>query len=243
MEVSDRPVQNRRINLVGGLCYRSTIKYVEDISKIFARELGGKNSPEMSVRFVNMQKYHELFEKGDWLGVGTGIMREFCQMRYGINSVFALATNTPHRALSEADESLLNNSGRFVHIVDETAKVLNSDMIGRVGLLGTRFVTESDGYFVNRYNDRGVEIVVPNEEDRLEVDRLIWDDIIPNGKINDKSKSFLERVCMSLADKGARGVILGCTELDLVLGSSVAGLKTYDTTKIHAEAIAGYALS
>jgi aspartate racemase len=208
------------------------------ICREYNRKLGKLHFPELTIESLNLQKLVALFEVNDWDSVAAILLEALGRLRRAGAEFAAILANTPHNAYELIrDESPLP----VVTIMDATAAALVSDNRKRVGLLGTRPTMEY-GFFQKHFRSQGIETVVPNEPHRGALDRIIWDEL-SHGKINSESRAAARSMFESLAHDGAEAIVLGCTELCLLIQPEDSPRPLYDTTQLHADAILSYALN
>jgi aspartate racemase len=227
----------KRIGLIGGLSPESTAHYYEIICREYNSKFGRLNFPEMTIESLNLQTLVERFEINDWGGVARILLQALDRLKRAGAEFAAILANTPHNAYELIrDESPLP----IVTIMDATSAALASDGRKRVGLLGTRPTMEY-GFFQKHFQSRGIETVLPNEPHRIELDRIIWEEL-SHGKIEPKSRGVAQEMIDGLAKEGAEAMVLGCTELCLLIKPDDSPRPLYDTTRLHAEAILAFAL-
>jgi aspartate racemase len=230
-------VDVKRIGLIGGLSPESTAHYYEIIRREYNRKFGRLNFPEMTIESLNLQSLVELFEINDWGGVARILLQALDRLKQAGAEFAAILANTPHNAYELIrDESPLP----IVTIMDATAEALVADKRKTVGLLGTRPTMEY-GFFQKHFQSRGIDTLVPGESDRRELDRIIWEEL-SHGIVKPESRAVAQSMLNDLADHHAEAIILGCTELCLLIKPDDSPRPLYDTTRLHAEAILNFAL-
>jgi aspartate racemase len=228
----------KKIGLVGGLSPESTAHYYELICRKYNRQFGELNFPDLTIESLNLQKLVRLFDVNDWHGVAAKLLEALYRLQRAGAEFGAILANTPHNAFDlMRDESPLP----IVTIMDATARALLSDKRRRVGLLGTRPTMEY-GFYQKHFQSHGIETVVPSETQRRELDRIIWEEL-SHGDIKPESRTAARSMLESLADNGIEAVVLGCTELCLLIKPEDSPSPLYDTTELHAEAIVSFALN
>jgi aspartate racemase len=228
----------KRIGLIGGLSPESTAHYYQILCREYNRQFGQLNFPEMTIESLNLQTLVRCFEIKDWDSVAKILLRSLERLHKAGADFAAILANTPHNAYELIrDETPLP----IVTIMEATAASLISDNRKRVGLLGTRPTMEY-GFFQNLFQSRGIETVVPNEAHRHELDQIIWQEL-SHGIIKPDSRAVTESMLKDLATNGADAIILGCTELCLLIKPEDSPRPLYDTTELHAKAILSYALN
>jgi aspartate racemase len=228
----------RKIGLIGGLSPESTAHYYTIICREFNRECGRLNFPEMTIESLNLQTLVERFEVNDWNGVATILLQALNRLQRAGAQFAAILANTPHNAYELIrDESPLP----IVTIMDATAAALLADERKRVGLLGTRPTMEF-GFFQKHFEAQGIDTLVPDESDRRELDRIIWDEL-SHGVVKPESRALARSMVQRLHGEGVEAIVLGCTELCLLIRPEDSQSPLYDTTELHAKAILSFALN
>jgi aspartate racemase len=227
----------KKIGLIGGLSPESTAHYYQTICREYNREFGRLNFPEMTIESLNLQTLVERFEVNDWGAVAAILLQALDRLQRAGAQFAAILANTPHNAYELIrDKTPLP----MVTIMDATAAALVTDDRKKVGLLGTRPTMEY-GFFQKHFQSQGVETVVPGEFDRRQLDCIIWDEL-SHGVIKPESRSFARSMLNRLKEDGAEAVVLGCTELCLLIRPDDSPSPVYDTTELHAKAILSFAL-
>lgn len=222
----------KKIGLIGGLSPESTVHYYQTLCRDHNRVAGGLNFPEITLVSLNLQKLVDLFGKNDWDAVADILLDALGRLKAAGAELAAILANTPHNAYERIrDRSPLE----IVTIMEATSAALQHDKRRRVALLGTRATMEF-GFFQDHFSAEGIETLVPEAADRAELDRIIWEEL-SHGTVQPKSQAAAEKMLLDLAQRGAEGVILGCTELGLLISSGETPLPLYDTLALHAQAI------
>ncbi|HSX61990.1 MAG TPA: aspartate/glutamate racemase family protein [Tahibacter sp.] len=227
----------KTLGLLGGMSWESTIPYYRIINERLRERLGGLHSARLVLYSVDFAGIEQLQRQGDWdeagrqLGAAAGALA-----RAGAQAI-VICTNTMHNvaAAVEAGSGL-----PLLHIADATAARIHAAGIGRIGLLGTRFTMEQDFYRA-RLQTHGIASLVPDAAQRDDVHRIIYGELC-RGEIRDDSRERYRAIMADLVARGAEGIILGCTEIGLLVGAADTTVPTFDTTRIHAEAAADWAL-
>lgn len=227
----------KRIGLVGGLSPESTVHYYEILCREYNRRFGGLNFPEMTIESLNLQKLVQLFEKDDWDGVADILLNAVTRLKSAGAEFAAILANTPHNAYDKIrDRSPLE----ILTIMDATSAVLLRDGRRKVGLLGTQATMEF-GFFQKYFTSHNIETLTPDASQRRELDRIIWEEL-SHGVIRPESRAAVQEMIDDLIKRDVEAVILGCTELCLLIKPEDSPRPLYDTTRIHAEAILEFAL-
>ncbi|MFP4623240.1 MAG: aspartate/glutamate racemase family protein [Gemmatimonadota bacterium] len=228
----------KTVGLLGGMSWESTVPYYQVLNREVARRLGGLHSARVLLLSIDFAAIETLQHQGRWDELGQMLAREARTLQDAGADFLVLCTNTMHRVVPRIERTL---SIPVLHIADATADRIRSAGLRRVGLLGTRFTME-ERFYRGRLEDRhGLDVLVPPEPDRVEVHRVIYEELV-TGRILDGSRDAYRRIVAGLVDAGAEGVILGCTEIGLLLKPDDASVPLFDTALIHAEAAAGLAL-
>ena len=228
----------RLLGVLGGMSWTSTAEYYRLLNQGVAARLGGLHSARLLLHSVDFEPVATMQHDGNWTGT-AGVLVEAarCLERAGAEGLL-VATNTMHKV---ADEIEAATGTPLLHIADATATRLRADGRHRVGLLATAFTMEQD-FYTDRLRRHGLEVLVPDNADRAEVHRIIYDELCLD-VVRDESRDRYREVMARLADRGAEGIILGCTEITLLVGESDSPVPLYDTTAIHAETAVEWMLS
>ncbi|TDF64665.1 aspartate/glutamate racemase family protein [Cupriavidus sp. L7L] len=228
----------KTIGLIGGMSWESSAEYYRLINQDMKARLGGHNNGRSLMATVCFEEIKALQHAEQWDELGRLMQQAARQVEAGGADFVLLCTNTMHR-VAPAIESVL--SVPFIHIVDPTAQALRQGGIRRVGLLGTRFTMEQDFYRGRMRELHGIDVVVPEQADRERVHDVIYEELC-HGIVRDAARAEYQRIVAALAAQGAEGVILGCTEITLLLGQDDVALPVFDTTALHAQAAVTLAL-
>jgi aspartate racemase len=222
----------KTIGLIGGMSWESSIEYYRIINEVTKSKLGGLHSAKSVMYSVDFAEIEALQHQSRWQEA-AGLMVAAAQSieRAGADFI-VLCTNTMHKL---ADEIEANIQVPFLHIADTTAKKIQSSGIQKIGLLGTRFTMEQDFYRGRLVNKHGLEVLIPNEDERQVVHRVIYEELCL-GIINPESRKQYIEIMNSLVESGAEGIILGCTEIELLIHTGDVTVGLFPTTRIHAEA-------
>ncbi len=228
----------KTIGLIGGMSWESTVPYYRSINETVRELRGGLHSARLVLVSVDFDEVERLQRAGDW--DAAGLLLADCARsleRAGADFIF-LCTNTMHK-VAPAIEAAAGIP--LFHIADPTAEAIRAAGLRRIGLLGTRFTMEQDFYRARLEQQHGLEVVVPDEASRALVHRVIYDELC-QGKVLDASREAYRAVFRELVDAGAEAVILGCTEIALLVGPGDSPVPVFDTTALHARKAAEYAL-
>lgn len=228
----------KTIGLIGGMSWESSKLYYELINQQVNKELGGSHSAESVLVTVQYDKIERLSFKGKWDEIGKMLKTAAKQVEAAGADMILLCTNTMHLVSDAITE---HADIPFLHIADATGAAIKEQKLKKVALLGTRFTMEKDfyrGLLAERYQ---LETIIPTEDERQIVHDIIYGELV-RGKINSSSRERCKEIIGNLQRAGAEGVILGCTELPLLLSESDVELPLFDTTKIHASKAVDWAL-
>ncbi|MFM5572586.1 aspartate/glutamate racemase family protein [Aeromonas veronii] len=227
------------IGLLGGMSWESTVSYYQALNRGVRAQLGGLHSARVLLNSVDFAGIERLQRAGDWPATARLLAAEARKLQDGGADFLLIGTNTMHKVAPEIEAAI---DIPLLHIADATAAKLQADGITRVGLLGTRFTMEQD-FYKGRLQERfGLAVLVPDEAGRERVHRIIYDELCL-GEIRESSRAEYLAIIEALAAAGAEAVILGCTEIALLVGDARAAVPLYDTTAIHAEAAVALALA
>ena len=227
------------IGLLGGMSWESTVSYYQALNRGVRAQLGGLHSARVLLNSVDFAEIERLQHAGDWPATARLLAAEARKLQDGGADFLLIGTNTMHKVAPEIEAAI---DIPLLHIADATAAKLRADGVTRVGLLGTRFTMEQD-FYKGRLQDRfGLAVLVPDEAGRERVHRIIYDELCL-GEIRESSRAEYLAIIAGLAAAGAEAVILGCTEIALLVGDARAAVPLYDTTAIHAEAAVALGLS
>jgi aspartate racemase len=219
----------KTIGLIGGMSWESTQLYYRLINQKVRDELGGLHSARLVLYSVDFAEIEALQHQGDWQATAQILGSAGRALESAGADFLVLCTNTMHKVAPQIVRSV---NIPLLHIADATASVLKKDGITCVGLLGTRFTME-ESFYCDRLRKHDIQIVVPDAHQREGIHTVIYSELC-RGHIKPESKAFYLEVVTSLATRGAQGVILGCTEIGLLVQGSDTEIQLYDTTEIHA---------
>lgn len=229
----------KTIGLIGGMSWESTIPYYRQINETIRHELGGLHSAKVVLFSVDFHEIEQLQRAGDWERA-AGILAEAAQALERAGAGFlVVCTNTMHKVAAQIQAAV---TIPLLHIADATGQEIEHAGIKTVGLLGTRFTMEQDFYRGRLSAGFGLRVLVPEAGDRAIVHRVIYEELCL-GAVRQESQAEYRRIIQSLVAAGAEAVILGCTEISLLVNHADAAVPLYDTTAIHARAAAMMALA
>lgn len=227
----------KTIGLIGGMSWESTAHYYRVLNQETAARLGGLHSAPLLVDSLDFAPIAALQSAGKWDEAGDLLNGSALRLEAAGAQVLGLATNTMHLV---ADRMLAGVGIPFVHIADPTADALLADGFTTVGLLGTRFTMEM-GFYRERLEQRGLMALIP-EVDRTNLNGIIYDELC-RGIVREESRRVYVEAISRLAARGAEAVILGCTEIGMLIDDAVSPLPVFDTTDLHAKALVAAALA
>ena len=226
------------IGLIGGMSWESTAEYYRIINETVKERLGGHHSAKILLYSVNFSELVELQQDGRWQEATEFICEAARRVELGGADCILICTNTMHKMAAEVQRAVVIP---LLHIADATAMEIKKKGIGQVALLGTKYTMEEEFYKGRLRMKYGFEVLIPPEEDRNIVNQIIYDELCL-GKIEEESKRHFVRIINSLRERGGEGVILGCTEISLLIKDKDSPLELFDTTTIHARAAVDFAL-
>jgi aspartate racemase len=221
------------IGLLGGMSWESSAEYYRVVNERVRERLGGLHSAHCVLYSVDFAEIERMQVEGRW-DDAAAVLNEAAQalVRAGAEIV-VLCTNTMHKVADQLDVPLL-------HLADTTAAAVRRAGLRRVGLLGTAFTMEKD-FYTGRLTELGLDVLVPDADDRATVHRVIYDELVL-GVVRDESRQAYREVIARLVERGAEGVILGCTEIELLLAQSDSTVPVFPTARLHAELAVDLAL-
>lgn len=228
----------KTIGLIGGMSWESTTLYYQLINREVSRRLGGLSSARLNLVSLDFQDIAQRQRAGDWAGMSAILRQAARHLKDTGAQCLLIGTNTMHKLAPEvqADAGI-----PLIHIADVTADAILAQGLDTVGLMGTRFTME-EAFYVDRLGERGVRCVLPDEAQRGEIHRIIFEELC-QGEISDISRVWFSGCIADLKSRGAQGVVLGCTELPLIVRPQDSSLPTFDTTALHAMAAVDFALA
>jgi aspartate racemase len=221
----------KRIGLLGGMSWESSIEYYRLVNEATRERLGGLHSADCLLRSLDFAEIEMLQSAGRWDEAGARLAAEAAGLVAAGAELLVLCTNTMHKVADTITDAV---DVPFVHIADTTAEAVRARGLHTVGLLATAYTMEQD-FYVGRLRDRhGLEVLVPDAADRQIVHKVIYDELCV-GVIADRSRNEYRRIMANLAERGAAAILLGCTEIDLLVGQDDSPVPVFDTTRLHAE--------
>jgi len=229
----------KTIGLIGGLSWESSAQYYRIINQAVRARLGGLHSARSVMVSVDFADISELQHDGDWAGLTDAMISAARAVEAAGADSLLICTNTMHKV---ADEVAAAINIPLLHIVDATGAAIQKAGLTKIGLLGTAFTMEQDFYTGRMRNMFGLDVLVPEQPDRQTVHRMIYDELV-QGRVEEGSRQALRDIIARLIAKGAQGVVLGCTELMLLVHPKDCSVPLFDTTELHATAAVDFALA
>ena len=228
----------KTIGILGGMSAASTQTYYRELCRLVRERLGGLHSPELLIRSLDFAVIEAAQAAGDWDGAGRILNREALALERGGADFIVLATNTMHKV---ADQMMQGVGIPLLHIADATAAAINRQGLKRPGLMATAFTMEQD-FYTARLRAAGLEPVIPDAADRAETHRIIYEELCKE-VVKPESEQAYRDIASRLVDRGADCLILGCTEVGMLLHAGNVSVPVFDTTLVHCEAAVERALA
>lgn len=228
----------KTIGMIGGMSWESTAIYYQRINELVKQTLGGLHSAKIILYSLDFQEIETLQKNERWNDAGQCMVKAAKSLHAAGADFLIICTNTMHK-LVPAIESAVNIP--VLHIADPTAEAIKKTGIQRIGLLGTRFTMEQDFYRGRLESKHGLEVIIPEATDRELVHNIIYNELCL-GLIRDSARQAYREVIRRLIDRGAQGVILGCTEISMLIAPSDSPIPLFDTTSLHAQSAVEFAL-
>lgn len=229
--------KQRTLGIIGGMSWESTESYYRLINEGIKNQLGGLHSADLLIHSVDFGPINMLQETGDWEALGAMMASSStCLQAAGAQGIM-IASNTMHK-LFEAVQDVTDLP--LIHIADATIDAIKKQNLTKIALLGTQFKMTQD-FYKQRLIDAGLQVLIPDSDERAEVHRIIKQELCV-GQFKDSSREYYSQVIKDLAAQGAEGVILGCTEIGLLISQDDSSIPVFDTTAIHAAAAVDFLL-
>ncbi|BCC58823.1 TPA: aspartate/glutamate racemase family protein [Bacillus cereus] len=219
----------KTIGLIGGMSWESTSEYYRIINEEIKERLGGLHSAKCLINSVDFEEIEQCQSSGDWDGAGEILGNAAYSLQKGGADFIIICTNTMHKVIEKIKEKI---DIPVLHIADATAKEIKRKDIQKVGLLGTKYTMEQD-FYKSRIEEHDIKVIVPSGTNREKVNEVIYTELCL-GKIVVQSREYYKRVIEELVQEGAQGIILGCTEIGLLIKQENVSVPIFDTTHIHA---------
>jgi len=221
------------------MSWESTLEYYRIINETVREQLGGLHSARIVMHSFDFAQIAELQHTGNWDQAAKLLADAAKRLEKAGADVLVICTNTMHISADHVQENVCIP---LLHIADATAEQIKARGLRKVGLLGTKFTMEEDFYKGRLSDKHGIEVIIPDEQERQIIDQVIYDELCI-GQVKQASKENFRRIMQNLTENGAEGIILGCTEICLLVNQKDAEIPVFDTTKIHATSSALFALS
>lgn len=228
----------RKIGLLGGMSWESTALYYRLVNEDVRERLGGFHSARLVLASVDFAPVEAMQVAGDWEGAASLLVDEARSLEAAGAECLVLCTNTMHKVADAVDGAV---GIPLLHLADVTAEAVRRAGLDRVALLGTRFTMEQP-FYADRLRSHGLDVLVPEGEDRTLVHDVIYDELVL-GVVREESRAAYVEVVGRLVSHGAEGVVLGCTEIELLIGPDDVDVPVFATTALHARAAVDFALS
>ncbi|WP_010199831.1 aspartate/glutamate racemase family protein [Bacillus sp. m3-13] len=217
------------IGLIGGMSWESSVEYYRIINQEVKRRLGGLHSAKCLLYSVDFDEIERYQSGGAWDKAGEVLGDAARSLEMGGADFIVICTNTMHKVVNEIQSKI---TIPLLHIADATAAQIKEKGINSVGLLGTRYTMEQD-FYKSRLEMNGIKVIVPSEQEREIINKVIYEELCL-GKIQEKSRDYYKKVIHGLIESGAKGIILGCTEIGLLVKPGDSDVPLFDTAYIHA---------
>lgn len=232
----------KKIGLIGGMSWESSALYYQDVNRQIQQKLGALHSAEIILYSVNFNDIEQLQRHGEW-DKAAQVLTDIAQKLESVGAdCIVLCTNTMHRI---ADTIQAHVNIPFLHIADATIQAIKQHDLGennirKIGLLGTRFTMEQD-FYSSRFFQQGLDVIIPNQQQRHIVHQVIYDELC-QGVISERSRDQFKQIIEDLIASGAQGIVFGCTEIGMLMGSIDFDVAIFDTTQIHIAKIVEFIL-
>ena len=236
--LSKNSCKQRTLGIIGGMSWESTESYYRLINEGIKARLGNLHSADLLIHSVDFAPIEALQAKGAWDEMGKVLANSGKRLQAAGAQGLLIATNTMHKVVDDVQAA---TNLPIIHIADVTAAAIKQQGLTKVALLGTQF-TMTEDFYKQRLIDAGLQVLIPETGARAEVHRIIYEELC-QGQLLDSSRQYYQQVIEDLADKGAEGVILGCTEIGLLIQQADSPISVFDTTAIHAAAAVDFLLS
>ncbi|MEM8507108.1 MAG: aspartate/glutamate racemase family protein [Bacteroidota bacterium] len=229
----------KTIGLIGGMSWQSSKFYYEYLNLLVAERLGGSHSAKILMSSVDFSGIEKLSFEDNWEAIGKQMALEAKKLEDAGAEIIVLGTNTIHLVADHIENAI---TIPFLHIARATGNAISVKHLKKVGLLGTRFTMEKDFYTGILQREFDLEVVVPNTDEQEYLQALIYNELV-KGRFSNEAKERCIRIIKKLQEQGVEGVILGCTELPILIPDAAVTIPTFDTTMIHSKAAVDLALN
>ncbi|MEA1011257.1 aspartate racemase [Bacillus cereus] len=227
----------KMIGLIGGMSWESTSEYYRIINEEIKERLGGLHSAKCMINSVDFEEIERFQSNGDWNGAGEVLGNAAYSLQMGGADFIIICTNTMHKVVDKIKENI---NIPVLHIADATAKEIKRKGIQTVGLLGTKYTMEQN-FYKSRIEENDIKVIIPLEKNREKINEIIYTELCL-GEITSQSREYYKRVIEKLVQEEAQGIILGCTEIGLLIKQEDVSVPIFDTTYIHAIEAVNFAL-
>ena len=228
----------KTIGLIGGLSWESSIEYYRIINETVKDKLGGLHSAKIMMYSLNFEEIKEMQHQGKWDEATQAMIAAAKRLEKAEADCVVICSNTMHKMAAAVQDAI---GIPLLHIADATAEKIKSQGLKTVGLLATKFTMEEEFYQGRLIEKHGLEVIIPKREERLIVHKIIYEELCL-GRILHSSKEQYKKIIDNLVERGAGGIILGCTEITLLIKEEDCQFPVFDTTLIHAQSAVEYAL-
>jgi len=228
----------KTIGLIGGMSWESSAQYYALINSAVRERLGAPNSAKIFLHSLDFGEIAQLQHEGDWDALADILIESAESLEAAGAECVVLCTNTMHKVADDIEEA---SALPLIHIADVAADAITEQGLTKIALLGTAYTMEQ-GFYRERLSDHhGLDVIIPESEARAEVHRVIYEELVA-GQIIESSRDAYREIIERLAEQGAQGIILGCTEIAMLVGQSDSPVPLFDTTELHALAAVDFAL-
>jgi len=228
----------KTIGLIGGLSWESSIEYYRIINETVKDKLGGLHSAKIMMYSLNFEEIKEMQHQGKWDEATQAMIAAAKRLEKAEADCVVICSNTMHKMAAAVQDAI---GIPLLHIADATAEKIKSQELKTVGLLATNFTMEEEFYKGRLIEKHGLEVIIPEREERLIIHKIIYEELCL-GRILHSSKEQYKKIIDNLVERGAGGIILGCTEITLLIKEEDCEFPVFDTTLIHAQSAVEYAL-
>lgn len=229
----------KTIGMIGGMSWESSVEYYRMINEAVREKLGGVHSAKSVMVSVDFAEIETLQKQGLWREATRAMLQAAQQVEAGGADCVLICANTMHKMADEVQQGI---HIPLLHIADAAAEAVKAQGLRKLGLLGTRYTMEEDFYKLRLAQKHGLEVLIPNADDRAIIHQVIYDELVV-GKINPASKAEYLRIIDTLVNAGAQGIVLGCTEIGMLVKPGDSQSPLFDTARIHALAAVKFALA
>jgi aspartate racemase len=229
----------KTIGLIGGMSWESSLEYYRLINQMVKEKLGEPHSAKSIMYSVDFAEYEKLQHEGKWAELTEKMVDISQSLEQAGSDLVLICTNTMHKMAPEVQDSI---EIPLLHIADAAADEIKSQNIKKVGLLGTKFTMEEDFYKGRLKEKHNIDVIIPQKKERDKVHKVIYQELI-SGIINDDSRREFQAIIKNLKARGAEGVVLGCTEIPLLIKEKDSVIPVFDTTMLHARKAVEMALN